>query len=137
MQVRELYQQILGIQSFWSVKDVSLGREPSEVRAKVDHACCAKFCGPGNQAGLACLDHAEERRRMRSGSCQFRTILVSRVPRVKCHEHWVNSSGVSWIGKHRRYRLISARFAKEVTQWLRKPAFQNALVSKFSSLKPS
>jgi transposase len=89
MQDKELYQQILGLSSPWSVQNVELDVENSEIRVNVSHPPLASFCCPECQASLACHDHAEERRWRHLDSCQFQTILTARVPRVKCPEHGV------------------------------------------------
>jgi transposase len=87
MQDRELDQQLPGLGSPWSVSEVELRLEDQEILVRVEHPRGTKFpCPDCSAAGcareLACYDHAEERRWRHLDSCQCRTILVARVPRV-------------------------------------------------------
>ena len=92
MQDKELYQQILGLISPWSVSDVELDHGESEIRVKVGHPRGVKFCCPDCEAQLPCHDHTEERRWRHLDSCQFKTILIARIPRVKCTTHGVKNA---------------------------------------------
>ena len=94
MQDKELYQQILGLNSPWSVSDVELDHEASEIRVNVGHPRGTKFCCPDCDTQLACHDHTEQRRWRHLDSCQFKTILVARIPRVKCPTHGVKNVNV-------------------------------------------
>ncbi|MFG0261911.1 MAG: transposase family protein, partial [Novipirellula sp. JB048] len=38
---------------------------------------------------MSCHDHTETRRSRHLDSCQFKTILIARIPRVKCPTHGV------------------------------------------------
>lgn len=114
MQDKELYQQILGLNSPWSVGNVELDVENSEIRVNVIHPPGARFCCPECQALLACHDHAEERRWRHLDSCQFKTILTARVPRVKCPEHGVKNVDVPWAEKHSRFTMLFERLAIDV-----------------------
>ena len=114
MQDKELYQQILGLSSPWSVSDVELDHKASEIRVKVNHPRGAKFCCPDCDAQLGCHDHTEERRWRHLDSCQFKTILIARIPRVKCPEHGVKNANVPWAEKHSRFTIMFERFAIDV-----------------------
>lgn len=114
MQDKELYQQILGLNSPWSVSDVELDHEVSEIRVKVDHPRGVKFCCPDCSTELSCHDHTEERRWRHLDSCQFKTILVARIPRVKCPTHGVKNVNVPWAEKHSRFTIMFERFAIDV-----------------------
>lgn len=114
MQDKELYQHILGLKSPWTVSAVELDHEQEEIRVRVVHESGAKFRCPECDAELSCHDHAEERRWRHLDSCQFKTYLVARVPRVKCPEHGVKTAPVPWAGKHSRFTLMFERFAIDV-----------------------
>ncbi|MFN5917598.1 MAG: transposase family protein, partial [Planctomycetota bacterium] len=73
-----------------------------------------KFCCPECQEELACYDHAEERRWRHLDLCQFKTILIGRVPRVNCPDHGVKTVTVPWALSHSRFTLMFERFAIEV-----------------------
>lgn len=116
MQDKELYQQILGLNSPWSVTDVELVAAEEEIRVHVDHPRGTKFCCPECEQKLPCHDHAEERRWRHLDSCQFKTILVARLPRVKCPQHGVKTVHVPWAEKHSRFTMLFERFAIDVLQ---------------------
>ncbi|MEM6777461.1 MAG: ISL3 family transposase [Planctomycetota bacterium] len=114
MQDKELYQHILGLSTPWSVNDVTLDQEKSEIRVQVEHARGTKFCCPECGDHLSCHDHTEERRWRHLDSCQFKTILVARIPRVKCPVHGVKNANVPWAEKHSRFTILFERFAIDV-----------------------
>lgn len=96
------------------MSDVELDREASEIRVKVDHPRGVKFCCPDCTTELSCHDHTEERRWRHLDSCQFKTILVARIPRVKCPTHGVKNVHVPWAEKHSRFTIMFERFAIDV-----------------------
>jgi len=116
MQDKELYQHILGLTAPWTVSEVKLDMDSQEIRVRVQHPRGTKFCCPECQKELACYDHGEERQWRHLDSCQFKTILLARVPRVQCPEHGVKSVAVPWAGPHSRFTMLFERFAIEVLQ---------------------
>lgn len=114
MQDKELYQQILGLESPWSVSRVELDIDQGEVRIHVEHPRGTKFCCPECERELPCYDHAEERRWRHLDSCQFKTILVARPPRVQCPEHGVRNASVPWAEKSSRFTVLFERLAIDV-----------------------
>ena len=111
---KELYQQILGIGAPWHVSEVDLDASSQEVRIRVDHPRGTKFQCPECQTDLPCHDHGEERCWRHLDTCQFKTILVARVPRVKCPVHGVKSAPVPWAEKHSRFTISFEKFAIDV-----------------------
>ena len=85
-----------------------------EIQVRVEHPAGTKFCCPECQKELACYDHAEDRRWRHLDSCQYKTILIGRVPRVDCHEHGVKTVTVSWALPHSRFTIMFEWFAIEV-----------------------
>jgi transposase len=116
MQDRELYQHLLGLSSPWSVSDVRLDVAGEEIVVRVDHPLGTTFCCPECNAELPCYDHGEERRWRHLDSCQFKTILVARVPRVRCAKHGVKTVSVPWAEPHSRFTILFERFAIDVLQ---------------------
>jgi len=88
MQDKELYQQILGLESPWRVERVELDSQQHEIRVRVEHPRGAKFFCPECQAELPCHDHAAVRRWRHLVSCQYKTVLVASQPRVKWPPAW-------------------------------------------------
>lgn len=114
MQDKELYQQILGVSSPWTVSDVQLDHDAQEIRVRVEHPRGAKFCCPECSTELPCHDHAAERRWRHLDSCQFKTVLIARTPRVKCPEHGVRNATLPWAEKGSRFTIMFERFAIDV-----------------------
>lgn len=114
MQDKELYQQILGLTSPWTVSEVKLDMPSQEIRVRVEHPKGTMFCCPECKKMLSCYDHGEERQWRHLDSCQFKTILIGRVPRVECPEHGVKSVAVPWAEPHSRFTIMFERFAIEV-----------------------
>lgn len=114
MQDKELYQQILGLQSPWQVGEVELDHEAGEIRVHVSHPRGERFCCPECDQELACHDHAPARRWRHLDSCQFKTLLIAMSPRVKCPEHGVKTVTVPWAEKGSRFTLFFERFAIDV-----------------------
>jgi transposase len=115
MQDRQLYQQILGITSPWSVGHVELDLKQGEVRVFVEHADDAAW--PCAECGRICPlhDHDPVRGWRHLDTCQYRTVLHSTVPRTKCPEHGVKTVRVPWAEPHSRF---TALFERLVIDWL-------------------
>jgi hypothetical protein len=110
----QLYQQILGLAAPWSMTGVTMIKEERTIEVKVvcnDQAWSCLTCG--ERAHL----HERERRRWRHlDNCQFKTILVADVPRVKCPEHGTVTAQVLWAEKHSGFTALFERLAIDVLQ---------------------
>ena len=115
MRDRDLYAAILGVQSPWHVSDVQLDQSSREVRVLVEAASSTAFGCPECGADSPRHDHRERRWR-HLDTCQFRTILVAKVPRVDCAEHGVHQVKVPWSEPGSRF---TALFEALVIDWLR------------------
>jgi transposase len=115
MRDKELYAHILGLQKPWQVSDVALSMERKEVKVFLEH---------DDEAALVCPECGErsgrydsrEREWRHLDTCQFETILVARVPRVRCAEHGVRQVAVPWAEDRSRF---TALFEKLVLDWLK------------------
>jgi transposase len=114
MQDKELYQVILGLDSPWSVSEVELDIDSGEIRIHVCHPRGTKFGCPECDRQLPCYDHAEERNWRHLDSCQFKTFLVARPPRVNCPEHGVKNVTVPWAEKSGRFTILFERLAIDI-----------------------
>jgi transposase len=115
MQDRELYRQILGIQSPWFVDRVELDQAKAEVRVYVEHADDVEWrCG---ECGKSCklYDHQSERRWRHLDTCQYRTILHAKVPRSDCPEHGPRVVKLPWAEPSSRF---TALFEALAISWL-------------------
>jgi transposase len=111
MDDRRLYQTVLGLSAPWEVNDVEVELEAEEVRVHVEPADGATLTCPECGEAAAGYDRAPERRWRHLDTCQFRTILVSRVPRVNCAEHGVRQVRVPWAEDRSRFTALFEAWA--------------------------
>ena len=116
MRDTELYRQILGLEKPWSVSKVELNVGAQQVDVWVEHEASVRWPCPECQSELAIRDHAEERVWRHLDTCQFRTLLHARVPRVDCPEHGVHQVKVPWAEVRSRFTLLMERFIIDVLQ---------------------
>lgn len=115
MRDKDLYAQILGIKSPWRVSGVELGVSAGEVTVEVEREPGAQLCCP--TCGRASPGYDCRRRRWRHlDTCQYKTILVAEVPRVKCDEHGVVTVSVPWAEPGSGYTSL---FEALVIDWLK------------------
>jgi transposase len=114
MRDTELYRQILGIESPWTVSRVELSMEKRRVDIWAEHKASATFSCPecGAKAGLH--DHAEERTWRHLDSCQLRTYVHARIPRVSCPTHGIRQVAIPWAEPRSRFTLLFESFAIDV-----------------------
>jgi transposase len=118
MEDRQLYAQILGIGKPWEVTRVELNRQEGEVRvfvSRVEGPVPCPECGdPGAGYG------ERERQWRHLDTCQYRTILVAKVPRIRCSKHGVRQVAVPWGEPGSRF---TALFEALAIDWLREASF--------------
>ena len=105
----QLYQQILGLVRPWRVARVTMKCEERSIEVEV-------VCDEEVWACLTCRArahvHGYEKRRWRHlDSCQFKTILVADMPRVKCEEHSTVAVQVPRAEKYSRFTAFFERLA--------------------------
>lgn len=115
MRDKQLYAKILGLKKPWSVEDIELSITEKEVKVFIQHdekkACKCSVCDtvcPGYDHIIQSWRHLD--------TCQFKTILVARVPRTNCPEHSVLAIRVPWAESGSRY---TALFEALVIDWLK------------------
>lgn len=108
MKDTSLYEQILGLEKPWSVCEVKLDVAGQRVELWLAHgdgrwSCpeCAKPCG--------LYDHSAERTWRHLDTCQFRTLIHARVPRVKCDACGVKQVRVPWAEGQGGFTLLMER----------------------------
>ena len=114
MQDTELYRQLLGLEKPWSVVRVALDMAEERVDVWVEHERglqwpCAECAKP-----LPVRDHVEERSWRHLDTCQVKTFLRARVPRVDCPDHGILQVLVPWAEPKSRFTLMMERFAIDV-----------------------
>lgn len=110
----ELYQAVLGITAPWKVTRVDLQLEAGQVDVFVEHGPGERF--PCADCGEACPvhDHTPERTWRHLDTCQYKTLLHARPPRVSCAKHGVKQAGLPWSGPRSQFTLLFERFAIDV-----------------------
>jgi transposase len=108
----QLYQQILGLVAPWQVESVALKPKERQIEVRVTFTDTLWAC-PECAQRMQIHDY-EERRWRHLDSCQFKTILVSRVPVVRCPEHGSQTVAVPWAEKFERFSRLFERFAIDV-----------------------
>lgn len=116
MQDTELYQHILGLESPWRVTKVNMDLEEAEIVVEVSHPLGTRFCCPECSEELPCYDHVSARRWRHLDSCQFKTMLEARVPRVDCPTHGVKQANVPWASPSSRFTLMFESFVIRLLQ---------------------
>lgn len=110
----ELYARILGLSTPWSVQNVELKTSESRVDIWLEHEPRVTWVCPECGRELPCRDHAEERTWRHLDTCQFKTFLHARIPRVDCPEHGVRQVGIPWAEPRSRFTLLMERFVIDV-----------------------
>ncbi len=110
----ELYQQLLGVVSPWTVNRVELSVEGERVDVWVEHAPELRWPCPECGTLLSLYDHAEEREWRHLDSCQCKTFLHARPPRVACPTHGTRQVKLPWAEPRSRFTLLFERLAIDV-----------------------
>ena len=111
MQDRQLYAQILGIESPWRVERVDLRLKAEEVHVFLEHAAEEEWACP--QCGRRCplYDHQAEMQWRHLDTCQYRTILHACPPRSHCREHGALVVKLPWAEPNSRFTMLFERLA--------------------------
>ena len=116
MHDKDLYFQVLGLVDPWKVKDVQLSLEEQRVDVWIEWPEGHGVHCPDCEKRSVIYDHAEERSWRHLDTCQFRTILRCKVPRIRCPEHGVVTMRVPWAEPNARFTMMFERFAIDMLQ---------------------
>jgi transposase len=108
----QLYQQILGLVAPWQVESVTLKPKEKEIEVRVGFAATLWGCSECQRRME--IHEYEERRWRHLDSCQFKTMIVARVPVVRCAEHGTQTVAVPWAEKYGRFTRLFERLAIDV-----------------------
>jgi transposase len=114
MRDTDVYQRILGLESPWKVARVELDVKQTRVDVYAEHSKRKTWPCPECEAPCGLHDHDEERAWRHLDSCQFKTILHARVPRVRCDEHGILQVRVPWAEPRSRFTSLFEGFAIDV-----------------------
>jgi transposase len=111
MEDRELYRHVLGLEEPWRVDGVQLDIRREQVDVWAVHQEGIRWPCPECGEHLSVYDHAPERVWRHLDTCQFKTFLHARIPRVECPTHGVKQTKVSWAEEHARFTALFERLA--------------------------
>jgi transposase len=114
MDDRALYTTILGLEEPWYVEAVEIGQ--GEVRVRLDRRGGGRLECPECSRVVPGYDRAPERRWRHLDTCQYRTVLTARIPRVECPEHGVRQIRVPWAEDRSRFTAMFEAFAIRLLQ---------------------
>lgn len=128
MRDKDLYAQILGIKNPWQVTGVELGLSEGEVTVHIEQEKGTNQCCP--TCGMVSPGYDTRTRKWRHlDTCQYKTILVADVPRVRCKQHGVVTVSVPWAEPGSGF---TAMFEALVIDWLKEAS--TAAVSRLMGL---
>ena len=110
----DLYRQLLGLTTPWTVQRVEMDIPKLHVDVHLAHAPGARFACPECGGEFSVYDHAAERRWRHLDSCHFQTVLHARAPRVRCPEHGVRQANVPWAQPGGRFTNMFEALATDV-----------------------
>ena len=126
MDDKTLYQTILGLAAPWSVTEVEIKPAEEVVEVSVGSSQRQWSCPV---CETLCSQYDTRPRRWRHlDSCQYQTILVALVPRVRCRHHGVKQVPVPWADPGSGF---TALFEMLVMRWLRE-ASVSAVAKQFA-----
>jgi len=117
---RVLYATLLGLREPWQIEGVAMDPVAGEVLIKVSLPENTRWVCPDCQAYAPIHDH-QERRWRHLDTCQFRTIVEARVPRLNCPTHGIRQLTVPWAEPGSRF---TAMFEALAIDWLKEASIQ-------------
>lgn len=138
MDDRTLYETILGLEEpsyVEDVEDVEVAGAQEEVRARVSLRVDADLRCPKCSEVAPGYDRARERPWRHLDTCQFRAVLVARIPRVECLEHGVHQIRVPWAEDRSRFTAMFEAFVYPIAIPTRAPRPSTPRSSR-SSIRP-
>ena len=115
----QLYEQLLSLEPPWKVSEVQIDDNLEEINVKITYNSTKAHCP---ECGKLCslYDHREQRRWRHLDTCQMKTILICRVPRLDCPEHGKRTLPVPWSRPHSRFTLLFERLAIDLLRNFKK-----------------
>jgi len=114
MDSTQLYSQLLGIYTPWTVERVEMDVHGLKVDVYLVETPGARFSCPHCKLELALYDHTPPRQWRHLDSCQFQTMLHARIPRIKCKQHGVMQVELPWAEPGGRFTRLFEALAIDV-----------------------
>ncbi len=112
---KTLYATLLGITEPWGVELVEMKQNEGEVHVTVALPTNTRWVCPECHAAAPIHDH-QDRTWRHLDTCQFKTLVHGRVPRLNCPTHGVRQLQVSWAEPGSRF---TALFEALAIDWLK------------------
>src|SRR2546426_1514206 len=112
---RTLYATLLGITEPWGVELVEMKQEAGEVHVTVALPAHTRWVCPECLVAAPIHDH-QERTWRHLDTCQFKTLVHARVPRLNCPTHGIKQLRVPWGEPGSQF---TALFEALAIDWLR------------------
>lgn len=114
MNDKELYKQLLGLNSDWEIFDVQIDFSELKVDVFIEKAKNIRLKCP--ECGKECpvYDTRTERNWRHLDTMQFKTILHCNIPRIECKEHGVKTVETSWADQYSRFSGLFEKWAINV-----------------------
>jgi len=110
----ELYRRLLGIEKPWEIESVELDMAEQRVDVWLRHDRALEWPCPDCAKPLRVRDHVVERTWRHLDTCQAKTFIRARLPRVECPEHGVRQVLAPWAEPLSRFTMMMERFAIDV-----------------------
>ncbi len=118
MDDKSLYAAILGVKEPWAVEKVELRLADGEVHVWVALPKNTPWVCPDCYAAAPIHDHREREWR-HLDTCQYRTLVHARVPRLNCFTHGIRQVRVPWAEEGARF---TALFEALAIDWMKHAA---------------
>jgi len=105
-----LYEQLLGLNTPWSVKKVDLSLADQRVVVEVVLKKAQVWADPTDATKRAHINGWSERRWRHLDTCQFETIIKARIPQLKYSDGTVEELTVPWAERYSRVTTMMAGF---------------------------
>ena len=105
-----LYEQLLGLQSPWSVKSVDLSLTDRRVVVEVALKRGQVWADPTDNTKRAHINGWSERQWRHLDTCQFETLIKARVPQLKYSDGSVEELTVPWAQRYSRVTTLMTAF---------------------------
>lgn len=114
MDSTELYRQLLGVTSPWSVAQVEMDVHGLRVDVHLGHSTGVRFACPKCGQPSPVYDHLAERRWRHLDSCHFQTVLHAKPPRIECAVDGIRQVDLPWAEAGGRFTIMFECMAIEV-----------------------